>query len=681
MKKKLTAALLTSLLVAALNNAANAQTSQSSAPPSEGLAGVQLPKTECKAITVLTPIPSPIDNELPTNTPTGIFADSLNPVLADNELNKNIATIFIPYQAKGKEKAGEVYSKTLTDGYARLTQIAYRTTKQCPNTRLILLGQGQAGHLVSFMASEIGAGKSIVKDNQVAFAATISDPTRGESQPLFPGAAGQTAPSSWGGSTKTENTNSGSKKHKSNTDEQTTNVTLHADYFTPPEGSGINHKSQQITDFGSLTGRVAQFCLTGDLSCSAPKDAALGRAALAVADQEGADFSKDPVGAANITAQAMSETAATGVVKSLAKDWEGDSLASLKPTGEHSVSDRIEQVASQGIKPTPQVTKKRGSTSGKDDKTDEKPTTQVEDSMQALVRTGSIAMQAVTTIAADVLDEQTIASVLAAGVTGGATSPELATILTAKLGTAALKLVPPSSLGSRATSIFEAVTDGIVDNQNLPELVASARTWDQLTTQDGYKTVPVSSTGESTTTVIADWIKAGVQAGVQRGSTSLGFNSENSTSSTAAKPGGGGSTLTATPSRSAATAGRGSTSLGFNSENSTSSTAAKPKSQTASHQGYIRQQDGSVQEAGKPIQSKDYKLYTVADEGRDPNPDGKTQTIDEASKGLVTENGDLSAAEQLEVLADPEYPNRNSLKELSESGGLVAITHTHGATQ
>ena len=677
MKKKLTAALLTSLLVAALNNAANAQTSQSSAPPSEGLAGVQLPKTECKAITVLTPIPSPIDNELPTNTPTGIFADSLNPVLADNELNKNIATIFIPYQAKGKEKAGEVYSKTLTDGYARLTQIAYRTTKQCPNTRLILLGQGQAGHLVSFMASEIGAGKSIVKDNQVAFAATISDPTRGESQPLFPGAAGQTAPSSWGGSTKTENTNSGSKKHKSNTDEQTTNVTLHADYFTPPEGSGINHKSQQITDFGSLTGRVAQFCLTGDLSCSAPKDAALGRAALAVADQEGADFSKDPVGAANITAQAMSETAATGVVKSLAKDWEGDSLASLKPTGEHSVSDRIEQVASQGIKPTPQVTKKRGSTSGKD----EKPTTQVEDSMQALVRTGSIAMQAVTTIAADVLDEQTIASVLAAGVTGGATSPELATILTAKLGTAALKLVPPSSLGSRATSIFEAVTDGIVDNQNLPELVASARTWDQLTTQDGYKTVPVSSTGESTTTVIADWIKAGVQAGVQRGSTSLGFNSENSTSSTAAKPGGGGSTLTATPSRSAATAGRGSTSLGFNSENSTSSTAAKPKSQTASHQGYIRQQDGSVQEAGKPIQSKDYKLYTVADEGRDPNPDGKTQTIDEASKGLVTENGDLSAAEQLEVLADPEYPNRNSLKELSESGGLVAITHTHGATQ
>ena len=637
MKKKLTAALLTSLLVAALNNAANAQTSQSSAPPSEGLAGVQLPKTECKAITVLTPIPSPIDNELPTNTPTGIFADSLNPVLADNELNKNIATIFIPYQAKGKEKAGEVYSKTLTDGYARLTQIAYRTTKQCPNTRLILLGQGQAGHLVSFMASEIGAGKSIVKDNQVAFAATISDPTRGESQPLFPGAAGQTAPSSWGG--KKLGSNSRGSNSQTASDEQTTGITLHADYFTPPEGSGINHKSQQITDFGSLAGRVAQFCLQGDLSCSAPKDAALGRAALAVADQEGADFSKDPVGAANITAQAMSETAATGVVKSLAKDWEGDSLASLKPTGEHSVSDRIEQVASQGIKPTPQVTKKRGSTSGKDDKTDEKPTTQVEDSMQTLVRTGSIAMQAVTTIAADVLDEQTIASVLAAGVTGGATSPELATILTAKLGTAALKLVPPSSLGSRATSIFEAVTDGIVDNQNLPELVASARTWDQLTTQDGYKTVPVSSTGESTTTVIADWIKAGVQAGVQRGS------------------------------------------LGFNSENSTSSTAAKPKSQTASHQGYIRQQDGSVQEAGKPIQSKDYKLYTVADEGRDPNPDGKTQTIDEASKGLVTENGDLSAAEQLEVLADPEYPNRNSLKELSESGGLVAITHTHGATQ
>ena len=665
MKTKLVAILLTSLLAAALYNTATAQTSQGSTPPSEGL-GFNSQKTECKAITVLTPVPSPIDNELPINTPTGIFADALNPVLADNELNQHVTTIFIPYQAKGKEKAGEVYSKTLTDGYARLTQIAYRTTKQCPNTQLILLGQGQAGHLVSFMASEIGAGKSIVKDNQIAFAATISDPTRGESQPLFPGASGQTAPSSWGGSTKTENTNSGSKKHKSNTDEQTTNVTLHADYFTPPEGSGINHKSQQITDFGSLTGRVAQFCLTGDLSCSAPKDAALGRAALAVADQEGADFSKDPVGAANITAQAMSETAATGVVKSLAKDWEGDSLATLKPTGEHSVSDRIEQVASQGIKPTPQVTKKKGNTSGKGDKTEEKPTTQVEDSMQALVRTGSIAMQALTTVAADVLDEQTISSILAAGVTGGATSPELTTILTAKLGAAALKLAPPSSLGSRATSIFEAVTDGIVDNQNLPELVASARTWDQLTTQDGYKTVPVSSTGESTTTVIADWIKAATRAGVQLSAKAPPSNGNSTPSRDSTPPRSTGKTTTPAPTPTPSTL--------------LTSSSKTPAVERVSQRGYIRQQDGTVQEAGKPIKSKDYKLYTVADE--EPlNTDGRTQTIDEANKGLVTENSDLSAAEQLEVLADPEYPNRNSLKELSESGGLVAITHTHGSTK
>ena len=86
---------------------------------------------------------------------------------------------------KEKKKAGEVYSKTLTDGYARLTPIAYRTTRQCPNTRLILLGAGASRAFSFFMASEIGAGKSIVKDNQVAFAATISDPTRGESQPLF----------------------------------------------------------------------------------------------------------------------------------------------------------------------------------------------------------------------------------------------------------------------------------------------------------------------------------------------------------------------------------------------------------------------------------------------------------------------------------------------------------------
>src|SRR5699024_8697774 len=69
----------------------------------------------------------------------------------------------------------------------------------------------------------------------------------------------------------------------------------------------------------------------------------------------------------------------------------------------------------------------------------------------------------------------------------------------------ALKLIEPASLGERATKVFTAMTNNLVDNEELPDLIASARTWDQLTTQDGYKVVPIASTGETVTEVLADW--------------------------------------------------------------------------------------------------------------------------------------------------------------------------------
>src|SRR5699024_12008009 len=96
----------------------------------------------------------------------------------------------------------------------------------------------------------------------------------------------------------------------------------------------------------------------------------------------------------------------------------------------------------------------------------------------------------------------TISSLMAAGFTGVATSPELTATLTAKAGQSALKLIEPASLGERATKVFTAMTNNLVDNEELPDLIASARTWDQLTTQDGYKVVPIASTGETVTEVL-----------------------------------------------------------------------------------------------------------------------------------------------------------------------------------
>ncbi|MFD2395597.1 hypothetical protein ACFSSF_19625 [Dietzia aerolata] len=131
---------------------------------------------------------------------------------------------------------------------------------------------------------------------------------------------------------------------------------LYADLATMPEGSGLNHEAQQIDDFGTLTGRVAQICVAGDLSCSAPVNAALGRAAVAIMEHAGTDFSSDPLAAASAVSQSLTHTAATGVATSLSEDWEGDTIGALTPTGEFSVSERIEQAA------TPESVQTRRST-------------------------------------------------------------------------------------------------------------------------------------------------------------------------------------------------------------------------------------------------------------------------------------------------------------------------------
>lgn len=614
---------------------------------------------ECAAVTAVIPVPSSHEADAPTGNGSGIFTDVVNPVAGDNEAS--FEPIFIQYQARGEgDDPSAAYSQTLTDGYARLTQVSHRVISQCPDTKLVLLGQGQGGHLVSVFASEIGKGNAVISDESVAFAATISDPTRAASQTLFPGVPGQSAPVSWtGDSGRTASRSGGTRKpaplfgDKSSTSrttsaarrqtevaEQTTSVKLYADLATVPQGAGLNHEAQQIEDFGSLTGRVAQICVTGDLACSAPENAALGRAALAVMDHAGTDFSDDPLSAANAVSQSLTATAASGVAKSFSEDWEGDTIGALAPTGEHSVSERIEQAATPRIRTSPQVGANETGT--------------VEDSVAALNRAGSIGINAAATVAGDVLDEATIASLLEAGITGGAASPELAATLTTRAGASALKLIEPSSLGSRLVSLFEALTSNITDNADLPELIAAARTWDRLATADGYRSVPISASGESVTEVLADWLAAAVrdsattaegQEGEQDSSTSA-TSEVTSPTSTIDRP---------TPART-----------------------PKPRTQAVSAgpgptDAYRRDEADAVVPAGPAPRVEAYELTTVASESGAYG--GAPVSVSEASSRLVSGNSDYTAAQQLGFLADPAYPADSPLAGVTQAGAHVAITN------
>lgn len=621
---------------------------------------------DCTALTVLVPVPAGVDSELPTQTPSGIFGEAVGAALAREDSKEHITPIYIPYKAKGNGESGKVYSQTLTDGYARLTQVAHRVVTQCPNTKLAVLGQGQAGHLASFFASEVGKGKAAVKDKNIAFAATISDPTRAEGQPLFPGAPGLSAPESWGKASANPVKNS----TKSTTSEPATSISLFADLATVPAGAGIKPEMQRISDFGSLKGRVAQFCVEGDLSCSAPVNAALGRAAMAINEQSGADFSRDPLSAANLTAQAFSATAATGVAKHAAKDWKGDTLASISPTGEHSVSQRLEQAASPEI---------RSSMSTRNSAKD-KETSVAEDSLEALARGGSIGVSAVTTVATDILDDDTIASLITAGITGGATSPIVGTTMAAKAGKSALKLVPPNSLGTRAKSIFTAATNDIKDNADLPELIASAKTWDVLTTQDGYRNVSISSEGKSVVDVLGDWTASAAKDLAEEEVSPTVSSSSSQPTAAASSP-----ASKTTPT----TSGRVSASINTTDTRAPLDAHADPvvppapSTRLVTNEKYIKTSDNKVMAAGEEVKPKDeekYALHTVAAATKDYA--GQRQNFAEASGKLITGgNEQFTAAQQLAYLADPGYPSDSAVKQIAVAGGLTPIVYAKPAVK
>lgn len=625
-------------------------------------------EAECATVTAIIPVPSSHDANAATGNGSGIFTDVVNPVAGDSAAA--FEPLFIPYQARGEgDDPAAAYSQTLTDGYARLTQVSHRVISQCPDTKLALLGQGQGGHLVSVFASEIGKGNAAISDESVAFAATISDPTRAAGQTLFPGVPGQSAPVSWSGTnssgsssrlgktssaplfgrksstaqptgTKSRTTRAATRQTK--VPEQETSVKLYADFATVPKGAGLNHEAQQIEDFGTLTGRVAQICVTGDLSCSAPENAALGRAALAIMDHAGTDFSDDPLAAANAVSQSLTATAASGVARHAAEGWEGDTIDALAPTGEFSVSERIEQAATPRIR------------TGPNDGTDETGT--VEDSVAALNRAGSIGINAVSTVAGDVLDEATIGALLEAGITGGATSPELTATLGARAGASALKLIKPRSLGPRLVSVFEALTSNITDNAELPELIAAARTWDRLATADGYRSVPISANGETATEVLADWLAAAVRDNTP--------TDEDGAAETSAE---GSSSATTAPSPTTQS-----------DQGPTPERTPKPRTQAVSASpgptdAYLRDETKAVVPAGPKPKVDAYELTTVANETGAYA--GTPVSVSEESSRLVSGNDEYTAAQRLGFLADPAYPVDSPLAGVTQAGAHVAITN------
>ncbi|MEV5832845.1 cutinase family protein [Nocardia sp. NPDC052112] len=206
---------------------------------------------------------------------TGMLGALIGPVVA--AVPDLVQRSYIAYPAGfggaiGTGGGPDPYTDSVRDGVAALDAAADQIATACPNTALAGVGYSQGAQVVSEFARAVGAGEGPVGPERVAGIALYSDPDRAPGSVVFPGRPGQLTPDPAPG---------------------TSGVAVSGVAITtaPTSGRGI---AAEGVGYGALTGRVAQICVEGDLSCAAPDHAALLRMAAEIAAQ--ADL-RDPLAA------------------------------------------------------------------------------------------------------------------------------------------------------------------------------------------------------------------------------------------------------------------------------------------------------------------------------------------------------------------------------------------------
>ncbi|MEV0359377.1 cutinase family protein [Nocardia sp. NPDC050697] len=204
---------------------------------------------------------------------TGMLGALLAPVVA--AVPQLVQRTYIAYPAAfggalGTGGGPVPYADSVAIGLAALEDTAAQIAANCPSTALAAVGYSQGAQIVSQFARAVGAGDGPVGPERIAGVALYADPDRAPGTATFPGRPGQVTPDPAPGTGGA-------------------GVAAVQIATAPVSGSGL---AAGGSDYGALTGRVADICAEGDPSCAAPDHAALLRLAAGVAAQ--ADL-RDPL--------------------------------------------------------------------------------------------------------------------------------------------------------------------------------------------------------------------------------------------------------------------------------------------------------------------------------------------------------------------------------------------------
>ncbi len=400
-------------------------------------------------------------DETSPGTPAAVDTGALGQLFAglptdDGNLTQR-AYVRYGYSATGTELP---YEQAVPDAAGQLETMATDVVSRCPDTRIAVAGYGQGAAAASAFATRTGAGQSRLPADAVAAVALFASPQRPSGTSTLPGRAGQVSPSPVPGT-------AGSHVAAVRFDDHRT------------DGAGLTAAPASPGGYGTLTGRVADFCVPGDVACDTPAGSPLAQTVKRIAAQS--DL-RDPITAITTTAQALAATTwktAAGVVT---EDLSGNSLDRLSYQPAKTLGQRLAEAADPAT-----------------------PAPGPDQALAVLFRLGTLGLNTAISLAQKVITPATIAELAAVGMANPAAALG---ILGTKLAGAVAELIPPQTALGWVNQAFDAIASIVTDDHDLYQLATRAQYSATSGRRNAYTTATATPTGTAPLTAAADWFTA-----------------------------------------------------------------------------------------------------------------------------------------------------------------------------
>ncbi|MFI7003301.1 cutinase family protein [Nocardia sp. NPDC050175] len=370
---------------------------------------------------------------------------------------------YVPYEAGfgGAVPGGPVpYSQSVTGGLTELRSMAQSVADRCQNTRLAFVGYSQGAHVASLFAQEIGRGQSTIPADRIAGVALLADPTRYPGASLFPGAAGKLAPDPAPGTIAS-------------------GLSALQAQPAPAPGGGIGPLRDLAPDFGALTGRVASFCIDGDLACDSPANAPILHMITNIAGQALLPLD-DPLTALSSISDALAATVAKTTTDVVDKDLHGLAPGSLVLSRDKSLSERLAEASD--------------------------PRSVIDDptAQSAALRLATITLNTLTSIVGVVLSPEDVCQI---GTIGARDPLAGLAALAAKMFAAMPKRSAAPRFTQVVTQAFNAIGRLVSDNLELVDTQVWSKYQDAVARHGAYALTTVAA-GRPSVQFVADWFIA-----------------------------------------------------------------------------------------------------------------------------------------------------------------------------